>query len=111
MHDLYPYHMNLTLARNLIDLHGTMVLSCFPFTGSTRPFLGSFPGHLTAARILLEGQSLWVASTHLVKPNTEDGQILQWQQLTYLSQWVQSIKEPLVMGGDFNSMLYTPQME
>lgn len=111
MDDLYPYRMRLTRTQPLLDQHGTVVLSRFPFIETARPDIGTVHGQLTAARVAIDGQDLWVASTHLVKPSTKDGQELQKLQLRDLAEWVERQDGPLVLGGDFNSTLYTPQME
>lgn len=109
--DLYPYRLQLTDQRPLLDAHGTVILSRFPVLEMARPDIGQLPGRLTAGRFSVDGHKMWLASTHLVKPATIGGQTLQRSQLADLIAWTGTIQEPLVLGGDFNSTLYTPLME
>lgn len=109
--DLYPHRVTLTRARGLLDAHGTVVLSKLPIGETARPKLGGLPGRLTAARIAVDGQSIWFASAHLVKPNTPGGEALQREQLRDLAAWAESVSGPLVIGGDFNATVHMPQME
>ena len=88
MDDVYPYRVRLTRAQPLLDQHGTVVLSRFPIVETARPDIGTIHGQLTAARVSVDGHALWVASAHLVKPNTKDGQALQKMQLRDVAQWV-----------------------
>ncbi len=109
--DLYPYRVQLTDQRPLLDAHGSAVLSRFPVLETARPDLDALPGRLTAARLSIDGHEVWLASTHLVKPATIGGQVEQRAQLADLIAWTESVREPLILGGDFNSTLYTAQME
>ena len=111
MADLYPYRMELTYTRDLLDQHGTVILSRFPFTETARPDIADVAGRLTAARVSVDGHQVWVASTHMVKPNTLDGQVLQRRQMADLARWVQHTDGPVVLGGDFNATPYTPQLD
>lgn len=109
--DLYPYRLPLTRARPLLDEHGTVLFSRFPIEEAARPRLGGVEGRLTAARISVDGRLLWLASTHLVKPNTPSGEALQRAQMRDLADWAGTIGEPLVIGGDFNATIHMTQLD
>ena len=110
LEDLYPHRLSLTDAGPLLDEHGTVLYSRYPIAETARPRLGGVEGRLTAARIAVNGRSLWLASTHLVKPNTPGGQTLQRAQLRDVAAWADTVDGPLVIGGDFNATVHMPQL-
>jgi endonuclease/exonuclease/phosphatase (EEP) superfamily protein YafD len=108
---LYPYRTTFTGVGFLDNDHGTVLLSRHPILESDRPKLGGMSSRLSAGRIAVAGRTLWVACTHLVKPNTKNGQVLQRRQFRDLGAWVDRAQGSIVLGGDFNSTPFAPQLE
>lgn len=111
LRDRFPYRVELPRVDAAVTAHGVVLLSRYRILEHDQLLRAPRLAQFAAARIAVEGCSVWVGSVHLVKPTGPVRLALQQRQFEQLATWVNARDGPLVLGGDLNATSYSPQVQ
>nr|WP_272210085.1 endonuclease/exonuclease/phosphatase family protein [Marinicella sp. W31]MDC2875948.1 endonuclease/exonuclease/phosphatase family protein [Marinicella sp. W31] len=104
--DVYPYRAGCGELVSDCDL---MVMSKYPLEDAGFRSMGAFSGdRFFHARIEINGSAVNIVAMHLTKPYFD---ALQRQELIVATRWIRGIEGPVILAGDFNSSLLSPDIQ
>lgn len=105
--DEYPYRYY----PNGSAIHKVMILSRWPLTDIEPIRLGLSPSPVVSATLHVRGQPLRLIAAHLSWPLGASFSHVRNEQIAAIARYARTVKEPLIVAGDFNITPFSPHYQ